>query len=586
MDQTYELPPGFTATPPAQPSTFGLPQGFSTTPPSASPSGDALGPDERRGTLAPVIRNEKTGALRFGWPQVLLDIGSALQLPGDVATGKTPFDPRVPYSAQDPQTLNRAATLSTLAAPDMAGLPRVVPRVTVGNNVMPSILSRDLARSGIQPNAINAALADMGQGAVVGDLSPILQSRVGYLAKTPGPAQQQIFDTLEARQQAAAPRIGTALNNIVGPEPVPSAVEAGIQARKDMIGQAYEKLWAQKANLPVQTQPIVANLNGNVAMMRGPAQQALAKVRRMFDLPQPIAGATGQAVTTDPRTVFEIRNAIDGMISSETNPKVIGALTGARQKVDSALAAAVPGIKTLDAYYQEQARQQEGFNLGRNAINGPMAQQPVHPDDLATAIQQTAMQSSAGPMRYPSQYPSMIGQGMISKIYQIVGNNTSNRVALKQIITGDGRWNYDKIAATLGQDKAAQLLALFNNESTMAATEDLAMANSKTARVAAGGEGLEPGAGPGVLRSALNFDLGDATLNLGSKITGGAFDAARARRNAALADALMSPQVNVTNVPGGVNRNVIFPVAAATGENVGISNNNRRLLQRVMASGY
>lgn len=618
MDQAFELPPGFSTAPP-NPSGggFDLPPGFSLARPAATTpqtvrtpgliesmpfvgpaygavqggidalnAGGALGPDERRGTLAPVIRNEKTGALRLAWPQIVLDAASAMRLPGDVATGQTPFDPRVSYANQDPATLNRAASLAAFTAADAAPIPRVVPQISAAGRVVPNILAKDIARSGIEPNAINAALADMGQGATVGDLSPILQSRVGYLAKTPGPAQQKIFDTLEARQQAAAPRIGNALNNIVGPEPVPSAVEAGIQAKKDAIGQAYEQLWSQ-ANRPVQTQPIVASLNGNVAMMRGPAQQALAKVRRMFDLPQTIADATGQTFTTDPRTVFEIRNAIDGMMATETNPKVIGALTAARQKIDNALAVAVPGIKNLDAYYQEQARQQEGFTLGRSALGTPVAQAPIHPDDLGAAMQQTAMQSSIGPMKYPSGYPAAVAQGLVSKIYQIVGNNASNRVALKKIITGEGRWNYDKISAALGADKAAQLLKLFNNEATMAATEDLAMGNSKTARVAAGGEGLEPSGGPGMLRSALNFDLGDASLSLGSKLTGGAFDAARARRNAALADVLMSPGVSVTNVPGGVNRNVIFPISASVDENTAISNNNRKLLlQRLMASGY
>jgi hypothetical protein len=616
-DQSFDLPAGFSTAPPQKATSFDLPQGFSTTPPqAAAPSGirspnaldtamsslpiagpiyngamavgnalngPAPGPNERRGVLAPVIRNEQTGALRLGWPQAALDAVSALQLPGDVASGRTPLDPRVSYANQDPQTLDRAATLAAMTAPDAGGLPRVVPQMTAAGRAVPSIVSRDLSRSGIAPNAINAALQDMGQGAVVGDLSPILQSRVGYLAKTPGAAQQQIFDTLRARQQGSASRMDAALAGIVGPEPVPSAITAGIEGRKDAIGQAYENLWASPNNRPVNTQPIIANLNGNVAMMRGPAQKALTQIRGMFNLPQPIASATRQATTTDPRTVFEIRNAIDGMLEDETNPKVIGALTNVRQRIDSALGASVPGLKTVDAYYEEQARQAKGFDLGRSAINGPNTQAPVHPDDLAAAIQQTAMQSSIGPMKFPSQYPAMISQGMISKIYQIVGNNTSNRVALQKIITGEGRWNYDKIQAALGPQKASQLLALFNNEATMAGTEDLAMANSKTARVVAGGEGLEPSSGPGVLRSALNFDLGDASLNLGSKLTGGAFDAARARRNAALADILMSPSVDVTNVPGGFNRNVVFPVAAGVDENVAISNNRRKLQQMLMS---
>lgn len=84
--------------------------------PAALPAPDpnVVGPNERRGELAPVIRNEQTGALRLAWPQVALDAASALQLPGDVASGATPLDPRVPYSQQDPATLDRAGTLATM----------------------------------------------------------------------------------------------------------------------------------------------------------------------------------------------------------------------------------------------------------------------------------------------------------------------------------------------------------------------------------------------------------------------------------------------------------------------------------------
>jgi hypothetical protein len=319
-----------------------------------------------------------------------------------------------------------------------------------------------------------------------------------------------------------------------------------VEARKLAIGPYYDKVFAA-TNKPVATQSIVANLNGNVAIMRGPAQVALSKVRQMFDLPGPISGATGTAVTTDPRTVFEIRNAIDGMLATETNPKVIGALTGVRQKIDGALASAVPGIKNIDAFWQEQERQIEGFDFGRSALRHGEA--PIHPDDLATAMQQTAMQSSVGPMSRPSQFPTMIRQGMLSKIYEIVGNNTNDRISLKKIITGEGKWNYQKIVSAFGQEKATQLLNLFRSEANMAETENLAMGNSKTARVAAGGQGLEPGTGPGFTRSALNMDFGDAALKLGSKVTGGAFDAARARRNAALADILMGKAGSLKAVP-------------------------------------
>lgn len=584
MAQAFPLPQGFTTAPPnaTQGGGFALPRGFSTTPPAnAAPpaavpqqnswldnlanvtrdvpllgtltqgaraagqlgnvlnSAPAPGPNERRGELAPIIRDEKTGAFRPAWPQIALDAASAFQLPGDVASGKTPLD-LTSVNGQDPATMSRAMTLASMVGGGSPmGSPAARAMVTVDGKALPKILMSDLTKSGINPADLNAKIAGIGPGAVLADVSPVLQSRAAYLAKFPDQTQQTIFDTLTARQQGAGPRVQRALGDIAGPEPVPSAIAAGVQARKDMIGPFYTKLFdSTKATVP--TRDIVANINGNAAMTRGPTQQAYARIAAMFNNAPAVAESTGQKVTTDPRIVFEIRNTIDGLLATEANPKVIGALTGMRQKIDTALGNAVPGLKKLDAFYQEQERQAEGFDYGRAALRSDPGAAPIHPDDLAAKMQETVMKSSLGPMATPSQVPGFIGQGMLSKIYEIVGNNTNDRISLKKIITGEGKWNYQKIASALGQDKADKLLALFNNEATMANTENLAMANSKTARLMAGGQGLEPNQNAnGVLRKALNFDFGDAAFAAASKVTGGAFDAARARRNAELAQLLM-----------------------------------------------
>jgi hypothetical protein len=118
--------------------------------PAAPVDPNALGPDEQRGELAPVIRNTKTGALRLAWPQMALDIGSALTLPGDVASGKTPLDPRVPFSQQDPATLDRAGQLATLVGtgPSLA------------SSGMADALTSPGATAAAQKAATNAAIAD------------------------------------------------------------------------------------------------------------------------------------------------------------------------------------------------------------------------------------------------------------------------------------------------------------------------------------------------------------------------------------------------------------------------------------------
>jgi hypothetical protein len=62
-----------------------------------------------------------------------------------------------------------------------------------------------------------------------------------------------------------------------------------------------------------------------------------------------------------PGALLATRNAIDGMMANEANPQVIRQLTMARQAVDGELGKAVPGIKDVDAKFQELARQSDAL---------------------------------------------------------------------------------------------------------------------------------------------------------------------------------------------------------------------------------
>ena len=62
------------------------------------------------GALIPVQFKKGTGEPRWAMPGVLTSMLDAAQLPGEVLSGETPFDPRLSMRDQDPETLDRAAT--------------------------------------------------------------------------------------------------------------------------------------------------------------------------------------------------------------------------------------------------------------------------------------------------------------------------------------------------------------------------------------------------------------------------------------------------------------------------------------------
>ncbi len=147
------------------------------------------GPNERRGTLAPVIRNEQTGGLRLAWPQMAVDAASGFTLPGDVASGKTPLDPRLSWKNQDPATLDRAANLASMVASDGSlasrGMVKAAPEAaaTVAKGAaVPTVADLEAAK-----NAAYKAVDDMGvvyspQGydKLVNDLQEAAQA--GYIS--------------------------------------------------------------------------------------------------------------------------------------------------------------------------------------------------------------------------------------------------------------------------------------------------------------------------------------------------------------------------------------------------------------------
>jgi len=57
----------------------------------------------------------------------------------------------------------------------------------------------------------------------------------------------------------------------------------------------------------------------------------------------------GNTLDTNPYTLLQTRNAIDGLQKNEANPQVSRILTETRQMIDDSLAQHVPGIKMADA---------------------------------------------------------------------------------------------------------------------------------------------------------------------------------------------------------------------------------------------
>jgi hypothetical protein len=179
----------------------------------------------------------------------------------------------------------------------------------------------------------------------------------------------------------------------------------------------------------------------------------------------------------NPSALFQTRQAIDGILATEQNPQAIRQLTMARQNVDRELARAVPGVKDIDAQFQELARQREALQRGSQVLD--TGKTAVRPGELAQEMADNA--NPAGTLVGPSASNVRLREGARAEIDRIVGTNSNDVAKLNQVLKSEGDWNRDKLRTLFGQDRADRLFNVLDRERVFENTFRRTTGNSETA---------------------------------------------------------------------------------------------------------
>ncbi|TBY48328.1 hypothetical protein [Rhizobium leguminosarum] len=342
---------------------------------------------------------------------------------------------------------------------------------------------RAVTDDGLDASTLPRRLMEMGSEAIPADLGPNLQKQAGALAATPGAAQTTIRTTLADRAAGANARIGQTIDETTGRNVVPSEVRAGIEANQGAFDPLYREVF--RGARPYDMTPIAEAMEADISRLRGPAQARLRQVRDMLNI------ADSNVLSTDPDVMFQTRQAIDGLLKTEIDPKVIPALTEARQMLDDGLTRAVPRIKEVDAGYAELARQKEAVTRGQQVLDS--GRTAPRPSELAAEVEQGVQPQ--GMQIGPSAVPLRLSQGARAEIDRIVGTNSNDIAAMSKLIKGEGDWNRARLATLFGPEKAERLFKVLDGERIYADTANTVTRNSETAaRIAAQNE-LGGGAG-------------------------------------------------------------------------------------------
>lgn len=414
------------------------------------------------------------------------------------------------------------------------------------------IVARALEGDRIDPATVGQRVSALGPAGMVADIGPNLQNQTAAIATLPGQGSVDIVDALSARRAGANERIRSDLDSALGPAPRLSQVEQSINDARQQVNKQYEPVFREKAlsaDFVTDVTPILDAIDNRLTNTVGDTRATLGKVRNL------LTDVNGNPIQ-DPQMVLAVRQELDGLIGTEQNRTIKGALSEIRRALDGELAASVPGLKDVDAQFAEIAKQGDALETGRTILDS--GKNAVDPADL---VEQAAQNSTGQNLR--------LSEGARIEINRIVGTNANDRVALQRILRGEGSWNFEKLRTVFGDDKARALLNIVDREATMAATENLATAGSRTQVLKAAQDdivGQTNRRGP--IQDIGNFQWGSAASKVADALLGGVSNSRREAVRNAVAQALISPALNprmvteITRLLSGASKNESSVIAA------------------------
>jgi len=440
-----------------------------------------------------------------------------------------------------------------------------------GGSQAEKALTRALTSDGVTDPG--AALNALGDGAMPMDLGSNLKRQAGALASTPGEGQQIVRSAIGERDAGANQRVQDAINQNLGPAVPPSQITGrsptgerlgkpgarrGLTGIQEKLGPEYER--ALQGSKAADTEAIANDIQSMIVNERGAARTALQGV--LNDLS--VIG-TNQ-LDPSPRALLNTRHALDGAIGDTQDTNVQRVLTNVRKKIDTELARVVPNVKAIDQKYERLAKQIEAVDEGQKIFSA--GRESPWPQELSIRI------NEGGPV-----IKGRLAQGARSEIERIVGNKTNDRVALRDLIKGDGDWGRQKLTQLFGKDKADGIISVLDREATFADTSQVVTRNSETAaRQAAQKDVTVPEKKPGFLRSAANLQFGEAGARVADRIGTAFRGAGQDATNTELAQLLTSSD------PQSVTRVIKLVQAAQRRGDIG-ADAARQLIQSMSVAG-
>jgi hypothetical protein len=344
-------------------------------------------------------------------------------------------------------------------------------------------LPRALEEAATADRAGIAQLPGYGSEAMLPDAGPAMRGVAQGAVLGTGEEGAALKGALQARDEGTTARVTGALNQTLGPDPVPSGVQTGIREAQRALRPQYEAVLNNAQ--AIDTAPIAQHIENGIQLTRGDAQQTLRAVRGMLDVP----GNPG-VLDPHPRSLQATREAVSGLLDNpalDNNTRRV--LTDIRQRLTEELRTKVPGIREVDAQFAELARQSEALERGAEVFD--TGKQATRPSELRTEIT-TGAQPIGPTVEGPSAANVRLRQGARGELERIVGTNVNDLLKLEKVIGEPQDWNAQKLTALFGPERADRLVQVLDANRAFRQTYQDVVQGSQTAQRSAAQKALEP----------------------------------------------------------------------------------------------
>ena len=356
-------------------------------------------------------------------------------------------------------------------------------------------VSNAAQRDALTPEIASARLSELGEGAMLADISPNLRAQGSAIATTPGSGQTAVRDALIERSAGATPRITDAVDSAMGGNQNVLSLADDIVARRS---DAAKPLYDVSRSVPVSISDDVAKV-----LERPSAQKAISDAQRnvldrggVFDLNNPTVGV-----------LDEIKKSLDDMITPAVRSGESGrasSLMDIKNSIVNIADKASPEYAQARQVFSDATAVKNALDDGAKAFNNNLS-----PDALQRYI--SGLDESAR-----EAYIS----GARQKVADVMGTARNDAQSARALFNKG--YNAEKARILLGDDAANQLLSAIKSEDAFQATKNAIIGGSDTAAKLNAQDLIAANRNnAGVLRSAANMNFGDAAVSAVDSILGG-----------------------------------------------------------------